>query len=56
VSSLDELSGVNLIIINHSIVDENKIKKWIKKDIQIIDLIGNSKMKFNSDKYEGLYW
>ncbi len=57
VSSLKDMSSVDLIIINHPLEQKNKINNWIKSGIQIIDLVGTDEdIDISSDRYEGLYW
>lgn len=56
VSSLDDLSGVDLIIINHPVVDSGQINKWLNSDIRVMDLANIKNVDRNADGYEGIYW
>jgi len=57
VSSLNDLCSVDLVIINHPIVDSNKIKEWISNGIKVIDLVGvGGDIKSSINGYEGIYW
>jgi len=56
VSSLNNFCSVDLIIINHPVVDANKIKEWIDNGIKVIDLIGIKNIDNSMNGYEGIYW
>jgi len=56
VDSLDELSSVDLIIVNHNIIGKEMIYKWMADDINIVDLVGIESEDYSNDKYDGLYW
>jgi GDP-mannose 6-dehydrogenase len=56
VNSLDDLSGSQLIIINHPVVDAARIEQWTKADIRVLDLVGIEGVDGNVEGYDGLYW
>ena len=56
VSSIDDLLDVDLILINHNIIDANCVMEWIKMGIKVIDLVNIEGIDRAIDGYEGLYW
>ena len=56
VSSVNDFSDVDLIIINHNIVDANCVTKWLEKGIKVIDIVGVVGVDRSINGYEGLYW
>ena len=56
VSSVDELFHMDLIIINHSIVDSRQVNEWMSNKIKIIDLVNIEDVDNFRDEYEGIYW
>jgi GDP-mannose 6-dehydrogenase len=56
VGSLEELSDVDLIIINHPIADADCIHSWLKRGIRIIDLVAVKGIDRDTAGYEGIYW
>ncbi len=56
VESLRELSTMDLIIINHPIVDAGVVHRWLDRGIQVLDLVGIEGVDCHAEKYEGLYW
>lgn len=56
VNSLDELLSMDLIVINHDIVNCNYIKKLIEKDIKILDVANIKGVDRSIFGYKGIYW
>jgi GDP-mannose 6-dehydrogenase len=56
VSSLQDLSTADLIIINHSVIDADCIRGWLGAGIRVLDLVNIKGVDRNSEGYEGLYW
>jgi GDP-mannose 6-dehydrogenase len=56
VSSLDDLLGTDLIIVNHPVVDSNQVNKWLNSGIRVLDLANIKNVDRNTDGYEGIYW
>ena len=56
VSSIDEMTSVDLVVINHSIVDVKQVEEWVRKKIHIIDLINIQNVDKFLKGYEGIYW
>lgn len=56
VSSLDDLSSTDLIIVNHPIIDADCIHSWLKAGIRILDLADIKGVERGADGYEGIYW
>ena len=56
INSTDRLLYSDLILINQSIVDSDKIKMWIEDGIRIIDLVNIKDIDRNTERYEGIYW
>jgi GDP-mannose 6-dehydrogenase len=56
VSSLQDLSTTDLIIINHSVVDADCIHGWLKAGIRVLDLANIKGIDRNLEGYEGIYW
>ncbi|MHC4692427.1 MAG: nucleotide sugar dehydrogenase [Planctomycetota bacterium] len=56
VSSPEELSAANLIILNHPTIEADLIRKWLSAGIRILDLVGIDGLDSQADGYEGIYW
>ncbi len=56
VESLEELSTVDLIVINHPIVGAGWIHRWLDAGIQVLDLVSIKDVDRHTERYEGLYW
>lgn len=56
VSSLKKLSKSDLIIINHPLVDAQRVNKWLKNGISVLDLANVKGVDRNTNGYEGIYW
>jgi GDP-mannose 6-dehydrogenase len=56
VSSLDDFSSVDLILINHPVIDDVQVKKWVEKGIRVIDLANIQNVDRSLLYYEGVYW
>ena len=56
VSSLEDLTETDLIIINQPIVDADCVLQWLNAGIRVLDLADIKGVNRNSDGYEGIYW
>lgn len=56
VSSLEELTETDLIIINQPIVDADCVRQWLATGIQVLDLADIKGIDRSTDGYEGIYW
>ncbi len=56
VSSLEELSTADLIVVNHSVVDAKCITRWLSAGIRVLDLANVKDVDRHADGYEGIYW
>ena len=56
VDSVEELSSTDLIIINHAIVDADRIGGWLDAGIRVLDLADIKGLNRQADGYEGIYW
>ncbi len=56
VGSLDELSGADVILVNHATVDAKRIRAWTKTGIRVLDAAGIAGVDPQTPGYEGLYW
>jgi GDP-mannose 6-dehydrogenase len=56
VHSLKELDAVDLIIINHRIIDAEHVHGWLKAGIRVLDLADIKGVDRHTKGYEGIYW
>ena len=56
VDSTDELGVSDIILLNHSIIDEVQINHWIEKGISIIDVSDTGLKRDHLGGYEGIAW
>lgn len=56
VSSLQNLSEADLIIINHPVIDADCIHGWLGAGIRVLDLANIKGVDRNLEGYEGIYW
>lgn len=56
VDSIEDLSTVDLIIVNHPVIDADQIHKWLDSGIRVLDLANIEGLDHHSEGYEGLYW
>ncbi|NIP26887.1 MAG: nucleotide sugar dehydrogenase [Phycisphaerae bacterium] len=56
VPSLEDLSSTDLILVNHPIVDSDRIYNWLNAGIRILDLVDIKSVDRIADLYEGIYW
>ncbi len=56
VGSLDELSDVDLILVNHRLVDAARLERWAQAGIRILDAANIEGMDAQTSAYEGIYW
>jgi GDP-mannose 6-dehydrogenase len=55
VSSLDEFSECNLIVIGHSLKERTRLDAWLESGKEVLDLVGKQTASDNP-RYNGLYW
>ena len=56
VGSAAELSGADLILVNHAIIDTAQIHCWLDAGTAILDTVGIPEIPPQTPGYEGLYW
>jgi len=56
VSSPEDLTEADLIIINQPIIDADCVRCWLNAGIRVLDLADIRGIDRNSDGYEGIYW
>jgi GDP-mannose 6-dehydrogenase len=56
VKSLQDLAAMDLIVVNHPIVDDGCIHSWLRAGIRILDLADIKGVDRRTDGYEGIYW
>jgi len=56
VSSLDDLSTADLIVVNHAIMDADRIHSWLAAGIRVLDLADIRGVDPQTSGYEGIYW
>ena len=56
VGSLDDLSGADLILVNHAAVDAKRVLDWTKAGTRVLDAAGIAGVDPQTPNYEGLYW
>ena len=56
VSSIEDLSTTDLIIVNHPIIDADCVHNWLNAGIRILDLANIKGVDRHADGYEGIYW
>ena len=56
ISSLEELTETDLIIINQPIIDADCVRQWLNAGIRVLDLADIGGIDCNTDGYEGIYW
>lgn len=56
VSSLDELSTAELILVNHPVIDAACVNRWLSAGVRVLDLANIEGVDRSADGYEGIYW
>ena len=56
VSSLEDLTETDLIIINQPIVDADCVRQWLNAGIRVLDLADIRGVDRSTKSYEGIYW
>ena len=56
VSSLEDLTETDLIIINQPIIDADCVRQWLNTGIRVLDLADIRGVDRKTDGYEGIYW
>lgn len=55
VSSLDDLSGCDVIVIGHPLKEETRLDRWLEDGKKVLDLVGRQ-TRPGHPGYEGLHW
>ena len=56
VKSEADLSGVDLIVVNHRLVDCSCVERWLQAGIRVLDAANMEGVDPQTPGYEGLYW
>jgi GDP-mannose 6-dehydrogenase len=56
VGSLDELDGVDLVLVNHATLDAGRVHGWLAKGSRVMDLAGIGGVDRKTAGYEGIAW
>ena len=56
VASLDELDGVDLVLVNHPRVDAERVSAWLAAGTRVVDLAGVAGINRSTEGYEGIAW
>lgn len=56
VSSIEDLSTTDLIIVNHPVIDADCVHSWLNAGIRILDLANIKGVDRHADRYVGIYW
>jgi len=56
VANADDLSGMDVIVVNHRLVDSACIGRWLRAGIQVLDAANIEGVDVSTPGYEGLYW
>jgi GDP-mannose 6-dehydrogenase len=56
VGSLDELDGVDLVLVNHATIDAGRVQGWLAKGSRVMDLAGIGGVDRKTAGYEGIAW
>jgi GDP-mannose 6-dehydrogenase len=56
VESLQDLSQMDLIVVNHRTVDADQVGRWLAAGCVVLDTVGIEGVDRHARGYEGLYW
>jgi GDP-mannose 6-dehydrogenase len=56
VNSLADLDECDLILINHPMVDADRVYAWLRRGVQVMDLADVEGVDRTTDGYEGIAW
>jgi len=56
VGSLEGISGMDLIVLNHPNVDADQVRRWLADGTVVLDCVGIDGIDRHEPGYEGLYW
>ena len=56
VSSPEDLCTTDLIVVNHAIIDADRVRTWLAAGIHVLDLADIKGVDREADGYEGIYW
>ena len=56
VTCIDDLSAVDMVLVNHAVVDADCINGWLRSGIRVLDLASIAGVERHSNGYEGIYW
>jgi GDP-mannose 6-dehydrogenase len=54
--SLEEISGMDLIVVNHRTIDADCVLRWLDDGSVVLDCVGIEGVDRRTPGYEGLYW
>ncbi|UCD52828.1 MAG: UDP-glucose/GDP-mannose dehydrogenase family protein [Phycisphaerales bacterium] len=56
VGSIEGLSGMDVIVVNHRTVDADQVDRWLAAGSIVLDTVGIEGVDRHASGYEGLYW
>jgi len=56
VSSVDDLCTTDLIVVNHAIIDADRVHNWLAAGIRVLDVANIKDVDRETSGYEGIYW
>jgi len=56
VGSLDDITGMDLIVVNQGTVDTDCVRRWLADGSVVLDCVGIAGLDRHEPGYEGLYW
>jgi GDP-mannose 6-dehydrogenase len=56
ISSLEDLSTTELIIVNHPVISSDCVRSWLNAGIRVLDLANIRGVNRHTEGYEGIYW
>jgi GDP-mannose 6-dehydrogenase len=56
VASPEQMSGTDVIVVNHAIVDAERVYEWLRQGIKVIDQADIKGVDRGAKGYEGIYW
>jgi len=54
--SLEEITGMDLIVVNHRTIDADCVLRWLDDGTVVLDCVGIEGVDRRTPGYEGLYW
>jgi len=56
VASVEDLSDMDLIVVNHRLIDSTFVERWLQAGIRVLDAANIEGVDPKTPGYEGLYW